>query len=151
MHPPDLPGPVRVLLVEDNEGDIFLISAALRHPSFPHELTVMRDGSEAQHLLQAKTLNGHSPELILLDLKLPCVDGVTVLALLRDHPTLRTVPVVVLTSTPLANHGAEVAKLAHGLFLTKPSDYDAYMDIGQQIRAFWEHTAAKVSAARSGG
>ena len=105
MPDKDAGEPARILIVEDNEGDVFLLSLALKQADFPHRVSVCRDGADAVRFLH-KALSADSsglPELILLDINLPRMDGTTVLETLRAEKALSDIPVILLSSVRLPN------------------------------------------------
>ena len=97
-------GPIDILLVDDNPHDVELTLHAFRKHSMAKHITVVRDGEEALHFIHctgpyAKRTSQDGPKLVLLDLKLPLVDGQYVLRQIRSNPNTRTIPVVILTSS----------------------------------------------------
>src|SRR5689334_3962172 len=93
----------QILVVDDDPRNVELIVSALAEQGFPHETTVARDGGEALDYLHRRGAfaerNGHQPDLVLLDLKMPCLDGFDFLHELRADETLKLLPVVVFTSS----------------------------------------------------
>ena len=131
--------PARILLIEDNEGDAFLLGMALDGAHFPHTLTTIRDGEEAlAFLCQVDASSSSFPDLIFLDLNLPHVDGATLIDFLRTRELLQDVPVVLLSSSRSPKDAARVAELRKSTFMIKPSDLDAFLDLGNQAREFLE-------------
>jgi CheY-like chemotaxis protein len=141
----------RILLVEDNEGDVFLISRALKEAAFPHILTVIRDGADAMALLNSKTSakDDPLPDLVMLDLNLPRVDGTALVELFRSQPVLQNIPVVLLSSSSAPHDRAKARELKRGMYVIKPSDLDSFMDIGRQVKAFWIRSQEREDAVRS--
>jgi CheY-like chemotaxis protein len=134
-----------ILLVEDLEEDILLVRRAFAGASFDNLLHVVRDGEEAIDYLEG---HGHYsnreeyplPQLILLDLKMPKIDGFDVLAWLRQQPGLRAIPVVVLTSY---NHSRDVDRayaLGASSFLIKPLDFQQHTHHTKLLHDFWMMT-----------
>lgn len=133
------PKAIEVLLVEDNIGDVRLTQEALKEGRLLVNLTVARDGIEAMDVLQHK--NGHTdaprPDLILLDLNLPRKDGREVLQEIKNNPELRTIPVVVLTTSE-ADTDVLVTYGAHAnCYITKPVDMDRFVEIVKLMEEFW--------------
>ena len=131
--------PVRVLLVEDNESDIYLIRRALSEADFPHVLTVLSDGAEARAFLEREgvTTEDPLPEIVLLDMNLPRVNGSALVELFRDRPALQNIPVVLLSSSQAPQDLARADELRRGIYFVKPSDLESFMDIGRRVKEFW--------------
>jgi CheY-like chemotaxis protein len=131
--------PVRVLLVEDNEGDIFLIARALQEARFPHTLTVLRDGADAMEFLSRETPSESAPmpELVLMDLNLPRVDGTALIQLFRERAALQDIPVVLLSSSEARHDSARAQELRKGIYFVKPTELGAFMEIGERVKEFW--------------
>lgn len=131
----------RILLIEDNDGDVFLFSMALRNAGFPHTLTTIQDGADAMEFLRSLSTSSQlSPDLILLDINLPRVDGTTILDLLRSEPDLQEIPVILLSSSRSPFDAARVGGIKRSIFIVKPSDLDEFMEIGYQVRRFLQET-----------
>jgi two-component system, chemotaxis family, response regulator Rcp1 len=133
------PAKVRILLVEDNPADVYLMRQALNEASFAHELTVSTDGDDALQLLRGQGANGSEtmPQLVLLDLNLPRVDGPAILDAVRAETRLQNLPIVLLSSSQAPRDKARAATLRHGLYLVKPADLDEYLALGRRIYDFW--------------
>ena len=131
--------PVRVLLVEDNPGDVRLVREALAEGTVPSELSVARDGVEALAFLRRG--DGHAdaprPDVILLDLNLPRMDGREVLQAVKSDPSLRTIPVVVLTSSEADRDIAQAYALHANCYVPKPVDLDRFIAVIHSIQQFW--------------
>lgn len=139
--------PVDILLVEDNPHDIELITRALRHKNLANRLTVLRDGARALEFLFARgKYAGRQglapPKLLLLDLRLPTVDGLEVLRTIREDPSTRTIPVVVLTASRQERDIVESYKLGVNSYIIKPFDFEklakAISEIGR-LRVLLNH------------
>lgn len=133
------PKAIEVLLVEDNIGDVRLTQEALKEGRLLVNLTVARDGIEAMDILLHK--NGFAaaprPDLILLDLNLPRKDGREVLQEIKENADLRTIPVVVLTTSE-ADNDILVTYGAHAnCYITKPVDMDRFVEIVKLLEEFW--------------
>jgi CheY-like chemotaxis protein len=126
-----------IVLVEDNEDDIVLTRRALSQNKIGNPLVVARDGAEALELLLGA--NGHSvnPALILLDLQLPKVDGLTVLKRLRDDARTKLTPVVVLTSSKAEQDVVAGYNLHANSYIRKPVDFDQFTEAVRQIGMYW--------------
>jgi two-component system response regulator len=126
-----------IVLVEDNEDDIVLTRRALSQNKIGNPLVIARDGAEALELLLGA--NGHSvnPALILLDLQLPKVDGLTVLKRLREDPRTKLTPVVVLTSSKAEQDVVAGYNLHANSYIRKPVDFDQFTEAVRQIGLYW--------------
>jgi CheY-like chemotaxis protein len=131
--------PIQVLLVEDNEADVDLTRETFEHSQLNVELTVAEDGVEAiEYLTGRKSMPRSSrPDLILLDLNLPKVDGRQVLAKIKDDSELKKIPVVVLTSSDAESDVVASYQLGANCFITKPGDFRKYQDVVQALEGFW--------------
>ena len=132
-------GPVEILLVEDNPGDVRLIRESLKENKFYTRLTVLDDGEKALNYLKKK--NGYSdavtPDIILLDLNLPKKDGREVLLEIKEDETLKTIPVVVLTSSTAEADILKSYESHANCFITKPVDLDNFIKVIKSIKNFW--------------
>jgi two-component system, chemotaxis family, response regulator Rcp1 len=130
--------PIHILLVEDNPGDVDLAKDALAQFTTPHTVHVASDGAEALEYLSASSPCAERlPDLVLLDLNLPKVDGRQVLATIKREQHLAQIPVVVLTSSN-AEHDLLQAYRSHAnCYMTKPVDLELFFDMFQQIERFW--------------
>lgn len=125
---------VEVLLIEDNPGDVRLTREALAAASVEIRLTVLNDGEQAIAYLRRP---GARPDLILLDLNLPRVDGGDVLAAIKVDARLRAIPVVVLTSSEAPRDIARVYDLHANCCVTKPLELDRYIEAVRAVAEFW--------------
>lgn len=132
-------GALHILLVEDNEGDILLAREALREGNFLHELSVARDGEEALRFLrhEAPYEAARLPDLVLLDINLPRIDGKEVLATIKQDDQLKLIPVVMLTTSSAEKDVVEAYANHANCYITKPVDLEKFMTIVQKIEAFW--------------
>lgn len=126
-----------ILLVEDNPADLELTLLAFRRRSLANPLLVARDGEEALAFLPRWEAGEAVPLLILLDLKLPKVDGLEVLRALRAHPLGRLVPVVVLTSSSEERDVSRAYEAGANSYLVKPVDFDRFTVVTALIEAYW--------------
>jgi chemotaxis family two-component system response regulator Rcp1 len=135
-----------ILLVEDNPADVKITQRALRESAFPVELLVVRDGQEAVDYLMrlgphAGDAGWRSPDLILLDLNLPRLTGLEVLQRIRATPQLRTVPVLVLTTSKRHEDIQEMYAAGANTYIEKPQAFDRFVQVLQTIQRYWLDTA----------
>ena len=131
--------PVEILLVEDNPGDVRLTREALREGKVRNNLAVASDGVEAVAYLRKEGEHAGAvrPDLILLDLNLPRKDGREVLAEIKADPSLRHIPVVVLTSSQAEEDIVRAYDLHANCYVTKPVDLDQFIRVVESIENFW--------------
>ncbi|MBV8758501.1 MAG: response regulator [Deltaproteobacteria bacterium] len=131
--------PIEILLVEDNAADVRLTEEALREGKVRNNLHVARDGMEALEFLrrQGKYAKATRPDLILLDLNLPRRDGREVLAEIKDDPSLKMIPVVVLTTSSAEADILKSYKLHANCYITKPVDLEQFVSVVKSIDDFW--------------
>ncbi len=129
--------PMEILLVEDSLTFARLAIGALKNGRVQHRLTWLTDGAEAWRFLQREGVYTQAPrpDLLLLDLMLPGLNGTELLARLRADPSLRQLPVIVMTGEGDAFSAKELPVEA---FLTKPLAFDKFIDIVRQLSAFWQ-------------
>lgn len=127
------------LLVEDNPGDVRLTQEALRSHKVQNNLHVVSDGEEAMAFLrkEGKYANAPRPDIILLDLNLPRKDGREVLADIKSDPSLKTIPVVVITSSEAEQDVIKSYNLNANCYVTKPVNLDQFIKVVQSINDFW--------------
>lgn len=123
-----------VLLVEDNPGDVRLTREALASAAVPSRLVVVTDGDQALVYLRGKDAR---PDLILLDLNLPKMDGGDVLAAIKADAGLRSIPVVVFTSSEAPRDVARVYDLHANCCVTKPLELDSFVEAVRAVAEFW--------------
>ncbi|SEL50669.1 response regulator [Nitrosovibrio tenuis] len=126
-----------IFLIEDNPMDVDLTRRAFVRHNLTNPLQVARDGQEALDFLAGWKAGEPVPSLILLDLKLPKVDGLEVLRIIRAHPTFGTVPVVVLTSSAEDRDIHEAYSLGANSYIVKPVDFEKFIDVARQIELYW--------------
>lgn len=131
----------RILLVEDSENDIELTLAALEECQIANNVDVARDGAEAlEYLLRegayAQRTSG-DPVVVLLDLKMPKVDGIEVLQRIKADPQLRRIPVVMLTSSREEQDLVRTYQLGVNAYVVKPVDFQQFMESVRQLGVFW--------------
>jgi two-component system response regulator len=131
-----------ILLVEDNPNDAELTQRALRKGGFEDRLTIVRDGAEAlDYLFASGAYSGRNiedrPKVVFLDLKLPKVDGIEVLRRIRSDDRLKTVPVVVLTSSHEERDITQCYRLGVNSYVVKPVDFDSFYKSVAELGTYW--------------
>jgi len=131
-----------ILLVEDNADDLELTLHALRSNNLSNHIEVARDGEEALDFFSCRGRfagrpQGSRPNLVLLDLKLPKVDGLEVLKEIRNNPATRTVPVVILTSSKEERDLVTGYQLGVNSYIQKPVDFSQFRDTVKQLGLYW--------------
>jgi len=131
--------PIEVLLVEDSPGDVRLTQEAFRDANRSIRLHVANDGVEAMAFLRNQGVHVHAPrpDLILLDLNLPRMDGREVLATIKDDENLKTIPTVILTTSDAEADIVKSYQLQANCYLTKPVQLDAFESLVKSINDFW--------------
>jgi len=132
-------GPIEILLVEDNPGDVRLTKEALKEGRFANLINVAVDGFEAMAFLrrEGKYANAPRPDLILLDLNLPKKNGREVLAEIKADSNLKRIPVVVLTSSQAEKDIVATYNLHANCYITKPVDFEQFICVVRSIEDFW--------------
>ena len=130
---------IDILLVEDNEGDIVLTMEALDDARIMNKVTVKRDGAEALDYLHNLAENDHNslPDLILLDINLPKIDGKEVLSQIKNNPVLKKTPVVMLTTSSSEIDVLESYNNHANCYIIKPVDLNKFFNIVKAIENFW--------------
>jgi two-component system, chemotaxis family, response regulator Rcp1 len=130
---------IEILLVEDNPGDVRLTIEGLNEGKVRNNLHVARDGVEALDFLrrQGRFPDAVRPDLILLDLNLPRMDGREVLAEIKSDPDLKTIPVVVLTTSRAEQDILHSYQLQANCYITKPVDLEQFITVVRSIEDFW--------------
>ena len=130
---------VEILLIEDNDGDVRLTREALNEGRIRNRLNVVNDGEQALAYLRRQ--GGHAgaprPDLILLDLNLPRLDGREVLAEIKGDPELKQIPVVVLTSSRAEQDLLRAYDLHANCIISKPVAFEEFIDVVRSIEDFW--------------
>ncbi len=131
----------RILLVEDSQNDVELILTALAENHLANEVVVVRDGEEALDYLYRRgmfrlRMKGH-PVVVLLDLKLPKIDGLEVLAQLKSDSELRRVPVAILTSSREEQDLIKSYDLGTNAYVVKPVNFHEFVDTIKELGLFW--------------
>jgi len=132
---------VEILLVEDNPSDEELAIIALKNNNITNKIQVARDGAEALEYIfgsvDSETLICVGPMVVLLDLKLPKIDGLEVLKKMKAHPEAKKIPVVVLTSSSEERDMVESYLLGVNSYIRKPVDFNQFTEAVQQIGLYW--------------
>ena len=133
---------IEILLVEDNKDDVELTLHALRKENLANNIHVARDGEEALDFLFCTGVHDnrsfdHPPRLVLLDLKLPKVDGMEVLKRLKADARTRTIPVVILTSSREERDLANTYGLGANSYIQKPVDFEQFRDTVKRVGFYW--------------
>ena len=127
---------LHILLAEDNLGDVLLVQQALAEHHVRHELHVVQDGEQAVRFIEQMGKPGAAPcpDLLLLDLNLPKVEGQQVLAAFRRHPQCAATPVIVVSSSDAPRDRARIGELGVSRYFRKPSELDDFMKLGAVVR-----------------
>jgi len=133
---------VQILLVEDNPSDVKLALHAFKKHNLANHVHVARDGAEALEFLFCTGAYAHrqienTPKVVLLDLKLPLVDGVEVLRLIKADPRTQMIPVVVLTSSREERDLVESYRLGVNSYIVKPVDFDQFAEAVRHLGFYW--------------
>lgn len=126
-----------ILLVEDNPIDLDLTLRAFSARKLTNPIQIARDGEEALAYLEKWENGDLVPVVILLDLKLPKVSGLEVLEEIKKHPTFKTIPVVVLTTSSESNDVKTSYELGANSYIIKPVDFDKFIEVAKQIELYW--------------
>jgi CheY-like chemotaxis protein len=137
-----------ILLIEDSRADAKIIERALKEGDVAHRLTVIPDGRHAlDYLYSVRDQAGpddREPDLILLDLNLPGIDGCEVLKRIKSDPLLRMIPVVILTTSNREEDILQTYQAGANTFISKPAEYPSYRELVTTLRHYWVDTALKV-------
>lgn len=136
------PREVDILLVEDNKDDLELALHALRKERLANRIQIVRDGEEALDFLFCRgqfidRAPNHQPRLVLLDLKLPKVDGLEVLKQLKSNSQTKNIPVVILTSSKEERDLVSSYNLGANSYIQKPVDFDQFRETVKQVGLYW--------------
>jgi CheY-like chemotaxis protein len=131
--------PIEILLIEDNPGDVRLTREALRDAKVLNNMTVARDGEEAMSILRHESEYGSAvrPDLILLDINLPRMNGFEVLDCIKEDPDLKCIPVVILTTSQAEQDIIRGYHLHANAYITKPVDLAQFVKVIKSIEDFW--------------
>lgn len=131
-----------LLLVDDNEGDILLTKEGFSERGIVEKIVVARNGEEAVSVLQVALREGQLPNLILLDVNMPRMNGYEVLKYIKDNRELKHIPVLMLTTSSSSKEiGKAYENFANG-YITKPQNIDDFLMVVQKIEDFWFKTAS---------
>ncbi|MCG5443848.1 response regulator [Micromonospora sp. NIE79] len=135
----DSPQPVRILVVDDDPGDVLMIEEALADSDVEKIIDVVSDGEEAMEFLRAEGRHQQArrPDVILLDLNMPRMDGRQVLGAVKQDEDLRTIPIVVLTTSNADTDIVGSYTLQANAYVTKPIDLDDFNDVVRRIDEFF--------------
>ena len=133
---------VEILLVEDNPADAEMTTRALRRNNLANRLRWVKDGEEALEFMfcsgaYAGRNPGSGPKLVMLDIKMPKVDGIEVLRRLKENPTTRAIPVVVMTSSNEERDVVESYQLGVNSYIVKPVEFDSFLETVAKIGMYW--------------
>ncbi|HET6253405.1 MAG TPA: response regulator [Puia sp.] len=130
---------IHILLVDDNEGDIFLTREALDDAGIVNKISIATDGVEAIDFLKSCLASGGQsmPDLILLDINLPKMDGTEVLGIIKNDPDLKRIPVIMLTTSSSEKDILASYDNYANCYITKPVDLNRFMDVVRTIEDFW--------------
>jgi len=130
---------IHILLVDDNEGDIFLTKEALSDAQFINKISTASDGVEAIGFLKdcLRSVPRAMPDLILLDINLPKMDGTEVLSIIKSDPDLKRIPVIMLTTSSAEKDILASYENYANCYITKPVDLSRFMDVVRTIENFW--------------
>lgn len=130
---------IHILLVEDNEGDIVLTLEALKEAKLKNKISVVRDGEEALQFLykEGRFSVEDLPQLILLDINLPKIDGKEVLMRVKSDPDLKKIPIVILTTSSSERDILEAYDNYANCYITKPVDLDQFLAVIHTVEDFW--------------
>ena len=134
------PRSLKVLLVEDNEGDVRLIKEAFNESKIEKTFSVAKDGEDALNFLYkrgAYNMETLRPDIILLDINLPRKNGFEVLESIKSDPDLKRIPVIMLSSSSSEDHISKSYELSANCYVTKPVDFDEYTQLVRTIEDFW--------------
>jgi CheY-like chemotaxis protein len=131
--------PIEILLVEDSPGDVRLTKEALKESKVTNHLTVAEDGVEAMSLLrcEGEYEDAVRPDLVLLDLNLPRKDGREVLAEIKTDEDLKSIPVIILTTSKSDEDIVRTYNLHANCYISKPVDLDQFLNVVRTIEEFW--------------
>ncbi|WP_462220276.1 response regulator [Ferruginibacter sp.] len=136
-----------ILLVEDNEGDILLTQEVFKTSGFSHPISIARDGEEAlDFLYQRNKLSGaERPDLILMDINIPKINGKEVLTMIKKDNDLKTIPVIMLSTSSDDRDILESYRNHANCFITKPINFDEFSKAVVEIKNFWFNLATVYS------
>lgn len=130
---------IKILLIEDSDGDILLITQALKKAQVTNGVTVIKDGDKALQYLrkEGNYQDVETPDMVLLDINLPKVDGMEVLAEIKNDPLLMSIPVVMLTTSESEKDIINSYNNHANCYIVKPVNFQKFIDVVQLIKEFW--------------
>lgn len=130
---------IHILLIEDNEGDIVLTIEALKEARLNNTIDVMRDGEKAMQFLrkEGEFSNAATPDLILLDINLPKIDGKEVLSNIKNDDRLKVIPVIMLTTSDSEKDIFDSYHSHANCYITKPLGFQRFIEVINTIKEFW--------------
>ncbi|MEO8205616.1 MAG: response regulator [Chthoniobacterales bacterium] len=135
----DISKPIEILIVEDSPTDVLLMREALEHAKVHNTLHVVDNGVEAMDFLRKE--NKYSlaprPDLILLDLNMPRMNGQEVLAEIKNDKNLKAIPVVILTTSKIDTDISQAYEHHANCYITKPVDFDTFAEVVRSVQSFW--------------
>lgn len=126
-----------ILLVEDNPLDVDLTVRAFKRQKLANKILVARDGEEVMECMAKWEKGEQAPVVILLDLKLPKIDGLEVLSKIKSHPQFRTIPVVVLTTSSEDSDIKTAYTIGANSYIIKPVDFEKFVEVVAHIELYW--------------
>jgi len=137
-----------ILLIEDSDTDVKIIQRALTEGRIEHRLTIIRNGRHAlDYLIALNNPGTHAdlePDLVLLDLNLPGLDGYQLLTRIKSDALLRIIPVVVLSTSARDEDVLQSYQAGANTFIQKPGEYNRYRELVQTLRRYWHETAMRL-------
>jgi CheY-like chemotaxis protein len=145
--------PIEILLVEDSPSDTELTVEALKDFKVRNHVSIVQDGVQAMQFLrrQGPYVQAPRPDMIMLDLNLPRKDGREVLAELKGDDDLRTIPIVVLTTSRAEQDILRAYQLNANCYINKPVDFNQFLDVVRSIESFWLFVVTLPPAPKTGG
>lgn len=130
---------IEILLVEDNLADIRLIEEAFKEASINYNITAMQDGEKALNYLKKidEFENVTTPDIIILDLNLPKINGLEVLQIVKNDPALLSIPIIILTSSQDSQDVQNSYKGHANCYIQKPENLEGFINLAKQIQMFW--------------
>ena len=145
--------PIEILLVEDSPSDTDLTVEALKEAKVRNHLSIVEDGVQAMEFLrrQGKYADAPRPDLIMLDLNLPRKDGREVLAEIKSDNNLKTIPIVVMTTSRAEQDVLKAYQLNANCYINKPVDFNQFLEVVRSIESFWLYVVTLPPPPKAGG